>query len=158
MKTLGLLPLKWPLSGSVGMAMAFTLLVSSFGLIAQPGWKTVKDKTGACQMSVPPNWTLLSDPGWANSPQHTSALVHYGIRPFKPFSEETMKMLSIDHVYENSAKRIFYVTKPNGNPPLVSYHVEAPGKGNACVLQISLPPHTLEDDASKIALSLSKTP
>ncbi len=67
-------------------------------------------------------------------------------------------MLNVDQLFENSAKRIFYVTKPNGNPPLVAYHAEAPGKVNSCVLQISLQAHTLEDDARKIGLSLSRVP
>ena len=85
-------------------------------------------------------------------------MVISGHRPFRPFSEQTMKMLNVDHVYENSPKRIFYANKPSGNPPLMNYHVEAPGKENSCILEITLPPHTLEDDASKIAMSLSKTP
>jgi hypothetical protein len=134
-----------------------TLLVST-ELIAQSGWTTVKDKTGSCQISVPPTWTLLALPGHVNSPQHTTTMLISGMRPFSKFSEETIKVLNVDRVFENSATRIFYVTKPGGNPPLVNYHVEAPGKVHSCIAQISLPPNTSEEDAKKIALSLSGTP
>jgi hypothetical protein len=77
---------------------------------------------------------------------------------FKPFSAGTFKVLNVDKVFENSSTRIFYVDKPSGNPPLVSYHVEAPGKVNTCIAQITLPLNAPEEDAKKIALSLSKTP
>ena len=80
------------------------------------------------------------------------------MRRFKPFSATTLKIASIDKVFENSATRVFYVTKPAGNPSGVIYHVEAPGKVNSCIAEIDLPPNTLEDDAKKIAISLSRTP
>ena len=134
-----------------------TLLVST-DLIAQSGWMTVKDKTGSCQISVPSTWILLAEAGHVNSPLHTTTMLIAGMRPFSKFSDETIKVLNVDRVIENSATRIFYVTKPGGNPPLVNYHIEAPGKAHSCIAQISLPPNTLEDDAKKIALSLSGTP
>ena len=137
----------------------FTMLLASSTLFAQSGWKTVKDKTDACKISVPPNWTLLSTAGMANSPQNTSTIVIRGNTHFSHFSDMTLKMLNIDKVFENSASRIFYVTKPgSGNPSLVTYHVEVPGKGNSCIAEIYLRPNTLEDDARKIALSLSPVP
>jgi hypothetical protein len=139
------------------VAFAFILLASNV-LSAQSGWKNVKDKTGSCQISVPPSWTLLSGAGQVNSPLRTTTTVLLGHRPFRPFSDETIKVLDVGRVFENSATRIFYAGKPGGNPALVSYHVEAPGKANSCVAQMTLPPSSLEDDAKKIALSLSKTP
>lgn len=138
--------------------LLFALLLVTTDLNAQSGWKTVKDKTGSCQISVPPNWTLLSVAGYVNSPQRTTTMLISGNTRFSPFSAGTLKVLNVDKVFENSATRIFYVGKPGGNPPLVSYHVEAPGKVNACIAQITLPLNTLEEDAKKIALSLSKTP
>jgi hypothetical protein len=139
-------------------ALLLVLLFVSTDLSAQSGWKTVKDKTGSCQISVPPSWTLLSVAGYVNSPQRTTTMLISGNTRFSPFSAGTLKMLNVDRVFENSATRIFYVGQPGGNPPLVSYHVEAPGKVNDCIAQITLPPNTLEEDAKKIALSLSKTP
>jgi hypothetical protein len=139
-------------------ALLLLVLLASTVLNAQSGWRTVKDKTGSCQISVPLTWTLLAQPGLVNSPQGTTTILISGMSRFSPFSAGTLKMLNVDRVFENSATRIFYVIKPVGNPPHVSYHVEAPGKVNACIAQISLLPNTLEDDAKKIALSLSKTP
>src|ERR1700759_1609049 len=77
------------------MKVTLGLLFSAL-LIGQPGWHTIKDKTGACQLSVPPNWTLLSDPDKANSPDHITTIVRSGMRAYRPWSEETLKMLNID--------------------------------------------------------------
>lgn len=136
----------------------FTILFCSTVLMAQSGWKIVKDKTGSCQISVPATWTLLADAGHVNSPEHTTTMVISGMSRFKRFGEDSLKYLNIDKVFENSSSRVFYVTKPGGNPPLLNYHVEAPGKVNRCVAQITLSPHSLEEEAKKIALSLSAVP
>lgn len=133
------------------------LLMSTALLNAQSGWKIATDETGACQISVPPNWSLLSAPGRVNSPMHTGTWVVLGATRFTPFSPLTIKMLGAGKLFENSSQRIFYVTKPTGNPPFVNYHVEAPGKSESCIVQITLPPNALEEDAKKIALSLSPT-
>ncbi len=139
-------------------ALTLLLLSAAVALNAQPGWQTAKDKTGSCQISVPPSWTLLALPGHVNSPQHTTTMLISGNRPFRPFSSETIKVLNVEKVFENSSTRTFYLTKPGGNPPLVNYHVEAPGKVNSCVAEITLPANISEEEAKKIALSLSKTP
>jgi hypothetical protein len=141
-----------------GIVTFALILLASNVLSAQSGWKTVKDKTGLCQISVPPSWTLLSEAGQVNSPLRTTTMVLSGHRPFRPFSDETIRVLDVGRVFENSATRIFYVGKPGGDPALLNYHVEAPGKANSCIAQITLPPNSLEDDAKKIALTLSKAP
>jgi PPE-repeat protein len=139
--------------------MTFTLIVlASTALNAQSGWKTVKDKTGSCQISVPPTWTPLSIPGLVNSPQQKTSMLTSGNRPFRPFSDQTFKVLNVGKVLENSATRILYADKPSGNPAYVNYHVEVPGKVNSCIAQITLQANTPEDDAKAIAFSLSKTP
>jgi hypothetical protein len=129
------------------------MLLFSPVLVAQPGWHTIKDKTGSCQLSVPPNWTVLSTPGHAASPDHMDTTVAVGLRAYKPFSDETLKMLA-ETVFENSAERSFYLAK-SSNPKALSYHVEAPGRTNACIAQISATPSTSRDDIKKIALTLS---
>jgi hypothetical protein len=123
----------------VKLASILLVLLASNFLNAQTGWNTVKDETGSCQISVPPNWTRLAQPGIVNSPQRTATVVMSGMRSFKPFSAGTLKMLNIDKLFENSATRILYITKPVGNPPHVAYHVEAPGKVHSCIAEISLP-------------------
>jgi hypothetical protein len=140
------------------IATCALIFLASTALKAQSGWKTVKDKTGSCQISVPPNWTPLSTPGLVNSPQGMTSMVVSGHRQYRPFDAETLKMMNIDKVLENSAIRALWIGKQVGNSPNVSYHVETPGKTNSCIAQISLPSNTPEDDAKKIAFSLSKTP
>lgn len=131
-----------------------TLLLMPTILAAQSGWKTVKDKTGSCQLSVPPSWTLLSSPGMVNSPESTTTMVLSGMSQFHKYGDETLKMLDIEKLYENSAQRIFYRTRPNGSQANVDYHVEVPGNGKRCTAQIMLSLKYPEEEAKKIALSL----
>jgi hypothetical protein len=135
-----------------------SILLAATALSAQPGWKTVKDKTGACQISVPPSWTPLSTPGLVNSPQGMTSMLTSGHRPYRPFSAETLKVMNVDKVLENSATRALWANKPVGNPPHVTYHVETPGKTDSCIAEIPIASNSADDDAKKIALSLSKTP
>ena len=138
------------------MKFPLGMVLCSALLLAQPGWHVVKERTGACQVSVPPNWTVLSDPGMVNSPERMTTIIKAGMRPYKPWSPETIKMLDVDKVFENSDKRSFYVTKPSkGKPSLVSYHVEAPGGAKSCIVQITATPSYSLDEIKRIALSLS---
>jgi hypothetical protein len=123
---------------------------------AQSTWSVIKDKAGVCQISVPPNWTRFSVPGMANSPDHTTLqILSNSGHHFRQFGSETLSLLNIGTLFENSAKRVFYVTKPNGSvPPLITYHVEVPGHQGSCVAQIPLSPQYSEAEAKRIALSL----
>jgi hypothetical protein len=140
------------------MATCALIVLASTALKSQSGWKTVKDKTGSCQISVPPDWIPLSNPGFVNSPQGRTSIVTSGHRQYRPFGAETLKMMNIDKVLETSATRALWVSKAVGNSSYVGYHVETLGKSNSCIAEISLPANTPEDDAKKIAFSLSKTP
>ncbi len=136
------------------MRLICRMLLFSTLLMSQSSWRTIKDKTGSCQLSLPPNWTILSTPGHASSPEHMETFVLSGLRPYKPFSEQTLKILHPDTVFENSPKRSFYVTKaPNGTT--ATYHVEAPGPANACVAQIGATSSYSQDEIKRIAFSLS---
>jgi len=84
-----------------------------------------------------------------------TTMVIVGLRPYKPFHEETLKMLGVEKVFENSDKRSFFVTKPKGTPALVNYHVEAPGRANACIAQVTATPSYSPEEIKAIALSLS---
>jgi len=138
------------------MKLTLGMLLSSALLLAQPGWHTVKDRTGACQVSVPPTWTILSTPGWVSSPEHMATMVLEGHRRYTPWSPETLKVLDVDKVFENSGKRSFYVTRPSkATPALVNYHVEVPGGAKACILQITATPSYSPQEIQAIALGLS---
>ena len=136
------------------MKLAFGLLFSAM-LMGQSGWHAIKDKTGACQILVPPNWTVLSNPGNASSRDHMRALVRQGPSAYSPWDDETLKMLNIDKLFENSAKRSFYVTKPGGSPPSFLYHVEVPGGPNACIAEISAKPSSNQEEMRRVASSLA---
>lgn len=131
-----------------------TLLLMPTMLAAQSGWKTVKDKTGACQLSVPPNWALFAIPGRANSPEGTTTMVISGMDQFHKYNPETLTRLDIEKLYENSAQRLFYRTMMQGSQAHFSYHVEVPGNGKRCTAQIMLSLKYPEEEAKKIALSL----
>lgn len=134
------------------------ILLASTALNGEIAWKTVRDKAGACQISVPPNWTLLSIPGYVNLPQSATTIVTSGHRQYRPFSPETFRVLKIETVFENSTKRAFGMSKPSGSSSLVSYHVETSGKMNSCIAEIAIPQNASDEEAKTIALSLSKIP
>lgn len=134
------------------------LLLVTQSIDAQSAWINIKDKTNVCQISVPPTWSKLGSPGMANSPDGTTMQIMASGHHFGPFGSETLSLLNIGKVYENSAARILYVTKPNGGTPqLITYHVEVPGRQGSCVAQIPLKPQYSEEEARKIALSLAPT-
>ena len=74
-------------------------------------------------------------------------------------SENTQKAVQIDKVFENSADRWFYVSKPilgtNGKPNLVVYHIDVARPDGSCVAQILVIQNHSEADIKKIAESVS---
>ena len=120
---------------------------------AQADWKIVKDKTGVCQISVPSNWN--TGPGFANL-DSASLMIISGRVPYKPFRADTLKVLGVTKVYENSATRSLYASPPGGTPPRITYHVQVPGKINDCIAEISLSVHASEEDAKSIAATLTQ--
>jgi hypothetical protein len=126
-------------------------------------WITVKDKTGACQMSVPGDWKpepqLL---GHVVSPEHTESMLISGFkRDHHPMSESTQKAVQVDKMFENSADRWFYVSKPilgtDGKPNLVVYHVDVARPDGTCVAQILVNQNHSEEEIKKIADSVAVT-
>jgi hypothetical protein len=144
----------------IRFAVTAVLALASIGSAssAPPGWKTLLDKTAKCQLSVPANWMLVSQqPGAANSPASTTTSVVTGTRPYRPYDEDTLKYLNIAKLYENTATRTFYVTKPSADSKAVTYGVVVPGSPNACIAQIMLPASYPEDEAKQIAMTLAPT-
>lgn len=92
----------------------------------------------------------------ANSPERLTTMVLSGPSPYEPFSAETLKELDVATAFENSDKRSFYSTKPTKEArPVLNYHVEAPGRTKACVLQIGATPSYSLTEIKAIAASLS---
>jgi hypothetical protein len=123
---------------------------------AQPaGWKVIKDRSGTCQISVPSNWTALSAPGFVNSPESTTTILTASQEPYAPIPDGVLKTLNIGKLYENSASRFFYVSKPQDASGHISYHIEVPGKMTACIAEMTLTVSYSEEEAKKIAMTLA---
>ncbi len=137
--------------------LSLGLLLLSATVSAQPGWQTFKDKTGDCQLSVPANWSVQSEPGRAASPEHMGTTLVEGRVAFRQFnlSEGMKKALNIDKVYENSAQRVFYSGPSGGAPPAVIYHVEVAGRTKVCIAEITSTPSYSLDEVKKVAATLS---
>jgi hypothetical protein len=133
------------------------LSLFSVSLSAQAGWQTFKDRTGDCQLSVPANWSVLSEPGHAGSPEHMGTTVIEGRVAFHPFhfSDGMLKVMNVETVFENSAQRVFYSANSGATPPSLIYHVEVPGRTKVCIAEISSTPSYPQDEVKKIAATLA---
>jgi len=128
------------------------LLLAGMALHAQEvpsGWKVVKDKAGTCQIAVPADWV---------ADKLLSSAVAHGLRPGQGFAEamSTAKMVvPPEKIIEESAKRLWYLTKSNGPATGTDWYV-AVATEPICTAQVNFKVPALEDTARKIALSLTK--
>jgi hypothetical protein len=125
------------------------------------GWKTIKDKTGACQVSVPNDWQVSQKlPGMALAPDQSDAMILYQpSQTVKQMNDDVQRVLGVDKLFENTPQRVFWSAKPasypKGAPPVIGYHVTVPGKGGTCVGQINARQDYPEDQVRKIAVTVS---
>jgi hypothetical protein len=126
-------------------------------------WLVVLDKTGACRMSVPPDWKLESRwPGHVIAPEQTESTLLAGTRRNRvAMSDADQKALEVDKVYENSPDLWFYSSKPipgaGGKPNLIVYHVNIIRDEGTCIAQILVNQSHPEDEIRRIAVSVSPT-
>jgi hypothetical protein len=139
---------------------AIALTFSARNLFAVPappdGWQTIKDKTGVCQMSVPPSWaTIPGSPGRVASPDHITSILLAGFsRSPAPMSDETVRAAATGKMFENSANRWFYTSKTpaqKGLPELTVYHVNVPISNHSCLAELTVKTGYSEDEMKKIA-------
>ncbi len=130
-----------------------------------PGWQVIKDTKGACQITVPREWTPLGDNlGAAVFHDATTAIAVVTSQPgqeFKPLTPALVKVIGIgkDSLFENTARRIFYQQKKSHNADDTSaFDSSIPGKGGVCSCHIVVLPRVSDEVAKKIALSLSPAP
>lgn len=127
------------------------------------GWLTVEDKTGACRMSIPPDWKQEAKwPGHVIAPEQTETTLIAGAkRPRSPMSEADQKALDVDKIFENSPDLWFYSSKPiagsDGKPSLTLYHVNIIREAGTCIAQILVNQSHPEDEIRKIAASVGPT-
>jgi hypothetical protein len=126
-------------------------------------WLTVQDKTGACRMSVPPDWKQQAKwPGHVIAPEQTETTLIAGAKRTRaPMSEADQKALDADKVFENSPGLWFYASKPisgaGGKPNLIVYHVNAIRDDGTCLAQILVNETHSEDEIRRIAVSVKPT-
>lgn len=132
---------KHPIAMTCCLVIAASISTNSAGQVG-PDWITTKDRTGACQISIPKNWrqpvTLVKGNG-----------------KVRIFSPETEKMVS-ERVLENTEKRVFYVMKSTpGARPDTTYMVSVPGEGFHCTAQLIVQPGHSENEVRKIVATLT---
>jgi hypothetical protein len=126
-------------------------------------WVMVEDKTGACRMSVPPDWKQEAKwPGHVMAPEQTETTLIAGAkRPHSPMNDADQKALDVNKVFENSPDLWFYASKPiagtNGKPNLILYHVNVTREEGTCIAQILVNQFHPEGEIRKIAASVKTT-
>jgi hypothetical protein len=133
--------------------------------VVPAGWQIVKDTKNACQIAVPPDWSLYGDnTGAAIFHEVSTAIAVVTSQPgqvFKPLPESLQKVLDIrkEKMFENTAKRLFYQDKTSGNrEDPNAYSVSVPGKDGTCSGRVTFLPSISGDVVRKIALSLGPVP
>ncbi len=141
----------------------FLLWLPAFAAQNVPaGWTVLKDSKGLCRIAVPPDWTPLKDsPGAAVFGGTSTAIAVVTSQPgqgFKPLPPSLQKVLDIrkEHVFENTARRVFYqdkISKHAEDPN--AYSASVPAKDGTCSCHVTFLPSIPAETARKIALSLS---
>jgi hypothetical protein len=158
------------------VCFVFALLLMSYGWRAAASiphtsrrqsnpdaWQIVQDKTGACRMSIPPDWRQEAKwPGHVIAPEQTeSTLIAGAKRARSPMSDADQKALEVDKIFENSPDVWFYSSKPiagtSGKPNLTLYHVNVIREAGTCIAQVLVNQSHPEDEIRKIAATVKPT-
>jgi hypothetical protein len=139
-------------------ALILLVLFVSTALNAQSGWKTVKDnKTGSCQMSIPPSWSLSSIPGqFASSDNLIGVLIAGYPRSGAPMTDAEKRELGAEKIIENSSERWLYAGKPT-TQNIITYHVNVPGAKHVCAAELYVKVGHSEDEIKKIAATVGSS-
>jgi hypothetical protein len=129
------------------------------------GWKVIKDAKATCQIAVPSEWVPFGENnGAAMLHDSTTAIAVVTSQPgqeFKPLSAMMVKSIGIpkEKLFENTATRLFYQDRTSRNPEETNaFSSSVPAKGGMCSCHVVVLPSVTEDEAKKIALSLSPVP
>jgi len=146
-----------------GWRTAASIPRTSQGQSKPDAWLVVQDKTGACRMSIPPDWKL--EPRWSGhvlAPEQTETTLIAGAKRTRAAMTGTeQKALEVDKLFENLPEFWFYSSKPitgvGGKPNLIVYHVNAVRDGGTCMAQILVNESHSEDEIRRIAVSVTAT-
>jgi len=129
------------------------------------GWKLIRDAKAACQIAVPPDWSVFSEAGGSaifHDPSTGIAVVtSQPGQVFKPLTAAMLKVLGVpkEKIVENSATRLFYQDKTSTGPEDESAFTSAvPGNGGTCSCRVVFLPSINAETARKIVLSLGPAP
>lgn len=141
------------------------LILFSSSLSAQivpGGWQIVKDSKSACQIAVPPDWSVYGESHSAAVLHDPStALVVVTSQPgqtFAPLTERLKSVLNLskDKLFENSVSRIFYEDKSSAHaadPKCYTFSI--PGRNGTCSGHLTFLPSLPDDLARQIVFSLA---
>ena len=131
------------------------------GQAVPAGWKIAKDDKGACQVAVPPNWTVPPGGGPASLGEmmENMATLTSDVDRLQPMPEAAQKMLGVTKMIDNTDKHVFYFSRTEfrGNVAM-QYRASMPGKGGKgrCHVSVSFKSSMVTDELAKqIALTLS---
>ncbi len=142
------------------MRFCLGFVLCSATLVAQavpPGWKTIKDSRGKCQISVPADFSLVhAAAGFANAKDRSIEVIVTSREggTLKPISAEGMKTAGVDKILENTAQRRFYAMKSISRPAASWYEI-VPYAGGTCTAHISVREGASQDLFRAIAATLS---
>lgn len=142
--------------------LLFLLVLPAWAQTVPAGWTVVKDSKHVCQIAVPSEWAAWTgNSGAAVFRDSTTAIAVVTSQPgqtFKPLTESQKKSMgiSVEKMFENTAKRIFYLDKASSRPDDPNaYSASVPGSGGTCSCRVVFLPSISQDTARKIVLSLS---
>jgi hypothetical protein len=144
--------------------LACLLTISAATAFSQvpSGWKVLHDKTNACQIAVPGDWTVSAQTSWiANAPadQGSVQLVAQPGKTVKPMNEAAQKALMVAKMIQNTPQVVLYASQPTKSErPITPYHAIVQGKGGTCGALIDVRAGVTEDLVKKITATLSATP
>jgi hypothetical protein len=129
--------------------------------VVPSGWQIVKDSRNACQLAVPPDWSMYGESRSAAVLHDTStALVVITSQPgqaFAPLTERLKSILNIskEKLFENSASRIFFEDKASAHPADPKWYTfSVPGKNGTCSGHLTFLPSIPDDLARQVVFSL----
>lgn len=118
------------------------------------GWKVTQDMSKACQIALPPTWTVTPD-GQASTPAGGRAVLVVGSNtPLAPMAPDMQKLMQVDRMIENSAQRVFYLMRPQGSQ--LEYIVDQQFKTGRCKFQLFVPKGYSDAEVMKIVATIGR--
>jgi hypothetical protein len=141
---------------SLGIALA-GLAATVKAQSVPAGWTFTKDESGTCQVAHPADWQPGDIGGTTNDPGKLIRATVLWEKDYK-VDANTIQVMSVKTVIENTAQRVFAEGKPMefGPPPYArpfTVYVPAKPKG-ACHLNLSLRTGGSEELLKKVAMTL----